>query len=113
MAIKQALVIGNTQYQDPRLAELTSPSADVKALSGVLEAPGIGSFAVQTMVDQPEAVLRRAIAVFFSGDRNRDDILLLYFSGHGVLDEKGELFLAVKDSDSRYLNGTALPATFI
>ena len=40
-------------------------------------------------------------------------MLLLYFSGHGVLDDRGQLYLAVKDTERGLLRGTAIGATFI
>jgi hypothetical protein len=40
-------------------------------------------------------------------------MLLFYFSGHGVLDENGRLYLAVKDTDTGTLRGTAIPARYI
>jgi uncharacterized caspase-like protein len=33
--------------------------------------------------------------------------------GHGVLDDQGQLFLAVRDTDSQLLSGTAIPASYI
>jgi Leucine-rich repeat (LRR) protein/outer membrane protein assembly factor BamD (BamD/ComL family) len=57
-------------------------------------------------------VVRRAIASFFS-KKTRQDLLLLYFSGHGVLDDQGQLFLAVRDTDSQLLSGTAIPSSYI
>jgi len=39
--------------------------------------------------------------------------LLLYFSGHGVLDDQGELYLAAKDTERDLISGTAVPAAYI
>jgi branched-chain amino acid transport system substrate-binding protein len=64
------------------------------------------------MVNMSSHVVRRAIASFFS-KKTRQDLLLLYFSGHGVLDDQGQLFLAVRDTDSQLLSGTAIPASYI
>ena len=45
--------------------------------------------------------------------KKSDDLLLLYFSGHGVLDSQGRLFLAIKDTQRELLKATAIPASFI
>jgi uncharacterized caspase-like protein len=110
---KAALIIGNRQYQDSRLAALTTPGHDAERLAAVLRDPEVSEFDdVSVMLDEPERELRRAIARFFSG-RTRDDLLLFYFSGHGVRDEDGALFLASADTDLDLLTATSVPASFV
>ncbi len=46
-------------------------------------------------------------------NRNKDDLLLVYFSGHGILDEAGRLFLATVDTDKDLLSATALSTGFL
>ncbi len=113
MSRKLALIIGNSEYEDTRLARLKAPEADVDSLCELLRTPEIGGFdEVTPVVNQPEATIRRMIARLFQ-DKNKDDLLLLYFSGHGVLDDEGRLYLAVKDSECQSLTATAIPAAFI
>ena len=113
MSQKLALIIGNSQYDDTSLSRLKTPDADVKALAEVLRAPDVGSFdTVTTLVNQPATAVRREVARFF-GQKTRDDLLVLYFSGHGVLDDRGRLYLAVKDTERELLSGTAVPASFV
>ncbi len=113
MSQKLALIIGNSQYDDTSLSRLKTPDADVNALAEVLRAPDVGSFdAVATLVNQPATAVRREVARFF-GQKTRDDLLVLYFSGHGVLDDRGRLYLAVKDTERELLSGTAVPASFV
>ncbi len=90
MTRKFALIIGNSEYDDGELARLKTPDADVAKLTDVLRFPEIGGFdEVAALVDEPLVTVRRAIARFFAG-KQRDDLLLLYFSGHGVLDDRGQ-----------------------
>jgi uncharacterized caspase-like protein len=110
---KFALIIGNSQYEDQNLAQLATPDSDVNALRAVLQEPRIGGFDQVTMlVNQPVAAVRRAISAFFV-ERGREDLLLLYFSGHGIRDDSGQLYLAVKDTEHNLLRGTSIPSTFI
>jgi len=114
MSRKLALLIGNSEYEDKNLARLRTPSADVNALAEVLRDTEIGGFdEVTPLINQPNDVIREAIVIFFS-EKNRDDLLLLYFAGHGVLDNQGRLYLAVKDTKrGDLLRAKAIPATFI
>jgi hypothetical protein len=113
MGRKLALIIGNSQYEDAGLARLSAPDADVNALADVLRDTSIGAFdAVESIVNQSFAHTRRAIARFFD-ERKRDDLLLLYFSGHGVRDEYGQLHLAVRDTERSLLAATAIEAAFV
>jgi len=113
MGRRFALIIGNSDYQDVNLAQLVTPGKDVSALVEVLRDPQIGGFdEVTALVNESGDVVRRAIARFF-GKRKRDDLLLLYFSGHGVRDDHGNLHLAVNDTEHDLLSGTAIPASFI
>ncbi len=113
MSAKWALVIANTEYADPKLAKLTAPGKDAEAFAGILKAPDLAAFdEVLTVLDGSESVARRAIAKFFAS-RQLDDLLLLYFSGHGIRDDQGRLFLAMTDTDSSMLDATAISAEFI
>ena len=113
MSGKFALIIGNGEYQDARLSSLVTPNEDVNDLAEVLRAPGIGGFTdVVTLVNETSANIRLEIETFFS-DKKRDDLLLLYFSGHGVRDDQGYLYLAVKDTRHNRLRATAIPASYI
>lgn len=113
MSRKLALIIGNSEYEDSSLAQLVTPGADVMDLAEVMRNAEVGGFDEVTMlVNQTVTSVRRAIANFFEG-RSRDDLLLLYFSGHGIRDDRGQLFLAVKDSEHKLLRGTAIPANYI
>ena len=111
--MKYALVIGNNKYNDPKLAQLKTPAADSQALAKVLVDKNIGAFdEVSPLIDKTETEIRRAISSFLS-NKKPDDLVLVYFSGHGVLDDRGRLFLSLKDTETNLLKATAIPSTFI
>jgi hypothetical protein len=113
MSRRFALIIGNSEYEDAGLAQLKTPDADVAALTKVLRSAEIGGFdEVTALINEPFAAIYPAIANFFAA-KKRDDLLLMYFSGHGVLDDQGRLFLALKNTRRDLLRGTAIPATFV
>lgn len=81
MAGKFALIVGNSHYADSTLGRLTAPDVDVQALAGVLKAPDVGHFdEVTTLLNEDCASVRKAVARFYD-QRQRDDLLFLYFSG--------------------------------
>ena len=111
--MKYALIIGNDRYDDPKLAQLKTPAADSQALARILGDATIGSFdEVLPLINQSETRVRRAISQFLAG-KKPDDLVLLYFSGHGVLDDRGRLYLALKDTLVSLLKATSIPSSFI
>lgn len=111
--MKYALIIGNNQYDDPKLAQLKTPAADSQALAKVLGDQSIGSFdEVTPLINRNESEIRRAISSFLN-NKKPDDLVLVYFSGHGILDDRGRLFLSLKDTQTNLLKATAIPSTFI
>ena len=113
MARKLALIIANSQYEDAVLARLATPDVDARALVEVLGASNIGGFdEVTPLLNEGLATIRKSIARFFDA-KHRDDLLLLYFSGHGIRDEQGTLYLAVRDTERAVLAGTAIEASYI
>jgi uncharacterized caspase-like protein len=107
-----ALIIANAQYDDPDLSRLVAPAQDATGLAKVLADPAIGNFEVETLLNENEKNIRRKIDSFFDG-RKLSDLLLLYFSGHGLKDESGQLYFAASDTYRRQLRSTAVPANFI
>jgi formylglycine-generating enzyme required for sulfatase activity len=113
MTSKFALVIANTDYQDKSLAKLTAPGKDAQEFARILREPELAGFDdVQVLMNESEAKTRRAIARFFA-ERKPADLLLLYFSGHGVRSEQGQLFLAANDTEISILEATGVPSEFI
>ena len=111
--MKYALIIGNNKYNDPKLAQLKTPAADSQALAKVLDDKTIGSFdEVTPLINQTETRIRRAISTFLT-NKKPDDLVLLYFSGHGVLDDRGRLYLALRDTQVNLLKATSIPSSFV
>ena len=111
--MKYALIIGNDRYDDAKLAQLKTPAADSQALAKTLGDETIGSFdEVTPLINQTETQVRRAISTFLA-NKKPDDLILLYFSGHGVLDDRGRLYLALKDTQIDLLKATSIPSSFV
>src|SRR5687768_9355928 len=113
MASKLALVIANTEYTDPGLAQLIAPGQDAKELVRVLDSRDLCAFDdVIILINETASRVNETVDYFFS-ERKPDDLLLLYFSGHGVRDEYGSLYLAVKNTNRARLRSTAIKSDFI
>ncbi len=113
----RALLIGNSSYpaDEHNLQTLRGPVKDIAALNRALVDPGTGLFADVDVTLLPEATSTRAIRALgrFFGTATRDDVLLIYFSGHGKLDQIGRLHLCMQDTDSADLLATAVSSTRI
>lgn len=110
---KFALIVANTEYTDPGLAQLTAPSKDAENFAHVLKEKTICAFDdVRVLLDQSESVVRAAMDEFFD-EKRPDDLLVLYFSGHGVRDEFGALYLAVKNTNRFRLRSTAIKSDYV
>jgi len=107
---KHALLIATYEYQDDLLRKLVAPAQDARALAKVLEDPNIGGFEVRVLLNKSSYEVAQELELFFS-DREKDDLLLLYFSGHGIKDEDGRLYLATPNTRHRMLRATALRAS--
>ncbi|MDV9168556.1 caspase family protein [Streptomyces sp. W16] len=109
MGRRLALLIATYDYQDTGLRRLTAPAHDAEALAAVLRDPAIAGFEVTTLVNEPHHRVGEAIGDFYR-DRRRDDLTLLYFTGHGLKDDDGRLYLAMTNTRRDSLLFTALSA---
>lgn len=114
--VKVALLIGVSQY-GAGFNQLPAAAKDVEAMQRVLQHPDMGDFdRVMQLIDPDPQEMGTAIENLF-GDGRRDDLLLLFFSGHGVKDENGNLYLATratrKNERGGLIRSSAIAARFI
>jgi len=108
-----ALIVASSEFSDETLQQLVAPGQDAADLARVLEDSRIGGFdQVKVLANRPSYEVRREIEAFFA-NRKRDDLLLVYFSGHGVKDDDGRLYLATTDTRRGLFRSTAVPAAFV
>ncbi|MFF1921891.1 caspase domain-containing protein [Streptomyces sp. NPDC058221] len=113
----RGLLIGNASFpSDPHaLPELRGPLVDLKELGQALTDDKVGLFSPGNILSLPDKEvheLRKNLDKFFS-TAMREDVLLLYYSGHGRLDEYGELYLCASDTMLDTPRATALSAAEI
>ena len=109
---RYALIVATSRYSDATLTQLEAPAHDARSLAKVLSFPGIGGFDVTSVVDEPAPAVMQEIEAFFDG-RRREDLVLLYFSGHGILDQNARLYFATADTRVDRPRSTAVPAGFV
>ncbi|MFN7759416.1 MAG: caspase, EACC1-associated type [Pseudanabaena sp.] len=111
---RYALLVGISNYTTD-LNPLPSAVKDVAALKDVLIDPKIGGFAatdVEVLTDVDETAIRRGISRLFANRKN-DDLVLLYFSGHGVTDSRDDFYLSGISTDKNDLLSTAVSSDYV
>ncbi len=109
---RAALLITTDTYVDAAFKQLDAPIHDASALARVLEDEEIGAYQVSMLMNRPSHEVRVRINKFFSS-ASRDDVVLLYFSGHGVKDETGRLHFVTTDTTRALVASTAVSAQFV
>ena len=113
---KIALLIGVSEYQ-AGLTPLPSAVKDIEAMQRILRHPETGGFdQVKILSDPDSSLMQQEIEALFS-DRSKDDLVLLFFSGHGIKDDSGRLYFASritrKTPKGELVRSTAVPANFV
>jgi len=108
----KALLVGNGVYpEDPHnLPELRGPANDLRILEETLTHPQVGLFPkknVQVLLDCTKAEILDAVNTFFDS-AGRNDQLLFYYSGHGLLDKFNNFYFCNRDTRINALIPTAI-----
>lgn len=104
---RRALLIATDTYEDPEFTKLVAPAGDAEALAEVLGDPGLGQFDVSRVFNGLADEIERALKSFLA-ESEPDDLVLVYFSCHGVKDVQNRYYLAAKDSQADRLAQTGL-----
>jgi len=115
MSQKYALIIGNSRYDDCAWPNLTTAEQDAQAVAKVLEDNQIGQFnRVKPLFSATVPQMRLAIAKLFDPREHQpDDMLLLYFSGHGELSPQDKLYFVGRETQKRWVQASGLEASYI
>ena len=110
---RYALLVAAGEYQDETLNQLRAPQQDIERLAAVLEDPDVGGFtSVTAMCDATDYEVRMAIENLLT-DRDRDDLVLLYFSCHGMVDVHHRLYFATTNTQHNRPGGSAVSRSFV
>ena len=108
---KRAILVGNSKFAS--LPTLRCPGADVEAMKQVLSDENICWFSpVYALLDAPHNEIFTRINEVLR-DADKEDLVLIYYSGHGLLDNRGRLYLAANNTDPSLLHATAVSVSAI
>ncbi|HWD00074.1 MAG TPA: type VI secretion system baseplate subunit TssE [Candidatus Sulfopaludibacter sp.] len=106
---RHALLIGISEY-DSKVGKLKKSISDIAALASVLRDPERGNFVVEEAPNCTKQDALKAISRLTQG-KVHGETILLYFSGHGIRDDDGNLYLALSDTkcDDLWATGIVAP----
>ncbi|MCC5638619.1 SUMF1/EgtB/PvdO family nonheme iron enzyme [Nostoc sp. CHAB 5844] len=113
---KVALLIGISEYQEPTLAPLPNAVNDVEAMQRVLLNPEMGGFDDVKVLKNPQRQEMEDAIYNLCGDRQKEDLLLFYFSGHGITIGSGDFYFSssiTKKNKGTLVLPTAVAATSV
>ncbi|MDX2212163.1 MAG: tetratricopeptide repeat protein [Oculatellaceae cyanobacterium bins.114] len=113
---KIALLIGVSNYHSG-LNPLPAAVRDVEAMRRVLQDSELGEFdRVKPLLNPEPQAMQYEIETLFS-NCTKDDLVLLYFSGHGIKDDNGNLYFAtpITQNNARgdLIRSSAVAARFV
>jgi serine/threonine-protein kinase len=107
---RYAVLIASSHFpEEPRLENLRCPENDVDGLNEILASKDRGGFTEVTVFknNRHHEILRKINLVL--RNTQRDDLVLIYYSGHGKLDAAGRLHLTTADTELSALESTSIP----
>ncbi len=112
---RRAILIGSSQFPaDPGLTPLRCPENDVDGLRKLLCSEAQAGYyrEVVPLKNKPHYEILRTLNVVLRR-AGKDDFVLIYYSGHGMLDRAGRLYLAASDTEREALEATSIPVAAI
>ena len=110
-----AVVIGIGEYRDPLIADLDYAANDARAIHEFLRSDAAGPFEEENILLLTDAqatgqAMREALFVFLQ-QADWDDLVFIYFAGHGAPDPSrpDNLYLLPADADVNALASTGFP----
>jgi tetratricopeptide (TPR) repeat protein len=109
-----AVVIGISSYKNvPPEGQLRFAHRDAEELATFLRSPGGGGFPsnhIKLLLNQDATVsaIRTAIGTWLVRSAEPDDVVYIFFAGHGVVEGDTDGYLLAHDSDPQDLYATAL-----
>ncbi|MFI6644957.1 type VII secretion protein EccCb [Streptomyces sp. NPDC050504] len=105
-----ALLVATDGYQDPGLNQLRAPARGASELAALLGDRTIGRFDyVRELPNRPKDEIETEIEEVLS-DRSPEDLVLLYFSCHGIRNDADRLFFATLGTKLSRPHTTAISA---
>lgn len=112
----RALLVANSTFpDDTNLLDLEGPRNDPALLRDALADETVGlvpSDNIRLVTERTMSEVLRELETFLAAG-SRDDTLIMYYSGHGVLDQRSELFLCTRDTNTQFLKSTSVKASDI
>lgn len=111
----KAIVIGCADYRFEAIPNLRFAESDARALHERLVDPEVGGFdptEVALLIAPIHAAASVSLERFLQSARP-DDTLVVYFAGHGLRDERGQMYLAVADTHPDLLRATSISARYL
>jgi len=115
---KFALLIGVSECYSG-FQPLRCPPNGIETLYNILTNPDLGGFRpdqVVTLANPDVGRMQASIGELFSRCNHRD-LVLLYFTGHGVIDQNGDFYFTTRETrkleNSSLNRGTAVAASFV
>ena len=104
-----AILVGTATYQSADLPNIPAVYNNLVQLASVISDPELGGFAAARCTTLLNPVDGRAVYEVLRGPAaEATDTFLVYFTGHGLLSSRGELYLAVANTDPDALSVSAL-----
>jgi len=107
---RYAILIASSRFpKADNLQPLAGPENDIAQMQEILTSADHGNFGkVVALKNRPHHQVLRTINEILNG-AERDDLILLYYSGHGKLDTSGQLHLATVNTQMTALETTSIP----
>jgi hypothetical protein len=114
-AASRAVLIGAVTFpHSPDLPALPSVHGNLAALADRLAGPHSGVFApghCVVLADPPS--VSDVGRLIHTAAEQATDLLLVYYAGHGMVDDRGRLYLAVPGTDQNALRYSAIPVELL
>jgi len=105
-----AILIANSEFpKEPELNPLLFPKNDVKGLKEVLSSDKHGQFVNVLVLENATSYEARVEIERLFKNAHKDELILIYYSGHGKLGQQGQLHLATADTEIALLGTTSIP----